>query len=95
MSKKKSLLVILLLFGLSFVFIGTGLELSSLVKNNNIESEAIMYMNSKTEDSLYLSDINYIANQSYAGWDKIRYDEIEKNGKISVRIENNVFTFEK
>ncbi len=65
MSKKKSLLVILLLFGLSFVFIGTGLELSSLVKNNNIESEAIMYMNSKTEDSLYLSDINYIANQSY------------------------------
>ncbi len=94
MFKRKSLMVFLILFGLSFVFIGTGLELGKPI-SNNIENEAIMYMNSKTEDSLYLSDINYIANQSYAGWDKIRYDEIEKNGKISVRIENNVFTFEK
>ncbi|HAB66927.1 MAG TPA: hypothetical protein DCE23_06125, partial [Firmicutes bacterium] len=61
--------------------------------DNNIEIHD--YYTNRSEDSLYLSDINYVSNQSYVGWDRIRYDQIENNGKISLKIENSAFVFKK
>lgn len=95
MLKKKSFIMILLLFGLSLVFIGTGIELSSPVKNENIKNQTIMYMNSNTDNSTYLSDIEYIADQSYTRYDKIRNDEVSGGNKITLKVENNIFTFNK
>ncbi len=66
---------------------------------NNIE--IIPYYANKSEEVLYLSDINYLtgkdaggANNSYAGWDEIRYDRT-KDGKISLKIEGGAFEFPK
>ena len=65
-----------------------------LFKNTiNVSTKEYMVANKKEE--IYLSDIEYIANQSYTRWDKIRYDEVNGRGKITVKIENNVFTFKK
>lgn len=94
MNRKRGIIVIIL-FALSFIFIGIGLELSKPVADNNIDSQVISYFASNNTDVIYLSDINYIANQSYAGWDKIRYDEANGGNKISIRIENNIFTFDR
>jgi len=57
--------------------------------------ETLSYNARKGEDTLYLSDIDYMSNQSYTEWDKIRYDEVNGGGKITLKIENNAFTFEK
>ena len=95
MLKKKSLIMILLLFGLSLVFIGTGIELSIPVKNENVKNQTIMYMNSNTDNSTYLSDIEYITDQSYTRYDKIRNDEVSGGNKITLKVENNIFTFNK
>ncbi|MDE5888878.1 MAG: NPCBM/NEW2 domain-containing protein, partial [Bacilli bacterium] len=57
--------------------------------------ETYQYFTNRSDDSLYLSDIDYIANQSYARYDKIRYDEVNGGGKITVKIENNAFSFDK
>ncbi len=59
------------------------------------EVEVYQYYNNKKVDSLYLSDIDYIANMSFTRWDKIRYDEVSNGSKITVKIENNSFTFDK
>ena len=57
--------------------------------------ETLSYNARKGEDTVYLSDIDYMSNQSYTEWDKIRYDEVNGGGKITLKIENNAFTFEK
>lgn len=60
---------------------------------NNINT--YQYFNNKSIGSLYLSDIDYIKNQSFVGWDQIRYDEVNSGGKIAIKIENSIFEFDK
>ena len=55
----------------------------------------LAYNRAKTEDCVYLSNIEYIKNQTATSWDQIRYDEVNGGGKITVKIENNSFSFEK
>ncbi|HAB65886.1 MAG TPA: hypothetical protein DCE23_00830, partial [Firmicutes bacterium] len=66
---------------------------SKLVTEANVET--YQYYVNNNIDSLYLSDIDYIANQSFAGWDQIRYDQINDGSKISLKIENGIFQFKK
>lgn len=47
------------------------------------------------EDVFFLSDMEYIANQSYVGYDQIRYDRIDNGSKISVKIDGQDFSFDK
>jgi len=95
MRKKRLLSIILLFFGVFLIFVGSNLELAIQIMSNTTKSQPIAYTTSNTGDFTYLSDIEYIASQSYAGWDKIRYNEINGGGNISLKIENSVFTFKK
>lgn len=54
------------------------------------------YFANKDENEVYLSDIDYLParNQSFAGWDQIRYNETNV-GKITLKIEGGAFAFEK
>lgn len=68
--------------------------------NHLEETEQVIAYNSATSmrngsDVTYLSDINYQANRSFVRYDKIRYDEVESGAKITLKVENNVFTFDK
>lgn len=72
------------------------------LKDSNVVTEVeqnnrvlLNYNASDSEDVTYLSDISYIDKQSYTKWDKIRYDEASNEQKISIKIENNTFTFDK
>ena len=95
MNKKKSFVVILLLFGFLSVFLGLGIELSISTQTESIENQTIKYMSSNDSNSIYLSDIEYIKGMSYAGWDQIRYDQINDGSKINLKIENSTFSFDK
>ena len=92
---KKIVMLIIMLFGLSFILIGSGIQLNTLILDKKIDSQAINYYSDNIGNSLYLSDIEYVVNQTYAGWDRIRYDEASNGEKISLRVENNVFKFDK
>ena len=52
------------------------------------EIEVRQYYSNNNEDEVFLSDIDYLPgrNQSYPGWDEIRYDQT-KSGKKTVKIE--------
>ena len=93
--KRKLLSIILLFFGVFLVLVGSGLELNIQTISNTTQNQPIAYATSNTGQFTYLSDIDYIAKQSYTRYDKIRYDEISSGAKISLKIENNVFTFNK
>lgn len=79
---------------ISSVFLANGfyIEKNDTNVTNNIES--YQYSAGDT-DSLYLSDIDYAAWFSYVGWDEIRYDQIIDGSKISLKIENRTFSFDK
>jgi len=57
--------------------------------------EVYQYSNNKDEDVLFLSNIDYVKSQSFTRYDKIRYDEINGGGKITLKIEGNAFSFDK
>jgi len=59
------------------------------------ELEVFQYYNSKSDDVLYLSDIDYLKDQSFAKYDEIRYDKVDNGSKITLKIENNGFSFDK
>ena len=60
------------------------------------EIEVRQYYSNNNEDEVFLSDIDYLPgrNQSYPGWDEIRYDQTN-SGKITVKIEGGAFEFKK
>lgn len=96
---KKSIIWILCAF-----MLGIAICTSALYCLNRPESDkeitlegfdVLAYATSKAQDVTYLSDIDYIASQSYKGWDIIRYDEINTGEKITLKIENGIFTFKK
>ena len=47
------------------------------------------------EGRTYLTDIDYVHDMSYTRYDQIRYDEISGGAKISLKIENNAYTFDR
>ncbi|MCM1053467.1 MAG: NPCBM/NEW2 domain-containing protein [Ruminococcus sp.] len=49
----------------------------------------------KNNEFIYLSDINYIANQSKTAWGSILKDKTSSGGKISVKIEGAYYSFDK
>ncbi len=57
--------------------------------------EVYQYSNNKDEDVLFLSNIDYVKSQSFTRYDKIRYDEVNGGGKITLKIEGNAFSFDK
>lgn len=66
--------------------------------NNKIiiePQDVINYNSGRMQDKVYLSDIDYIESQSRAGYDKIRYDEVDNGGKITLKVEDSVFSFKK
>ena len=71
----------------------TNINMEHTLKNEKIV-ETHQYFSNNT-NSVYLSDIDYIEGISYAGWDEIRYDQINDGSKISLKIENGSFSFEK
>ncbi len=46
-------------------------------------------------DFIYLSDIDYLANQSRPGWGSILKDTTSAGSKIAVKVENAYYTFDK
>ncbi len=96
---KKSFVIILsaLLLG-GAIFNSANYYFNKAIVNNEMQidnSDVLAYNTIKSQDALYLSDINYIANQSFATWDPIRYDEINTGDKITLKIENGAFSFKK
>ncbi len=81
----------------AFILIIFTIIISSISGNefSQIEVETHKYSSNKNEDFTYLSDIDYIANQSFTRWDRIRYDEVNNGSKITIKVENNNFTFDK
>lgn len=95
LKNKRLISFVIMLYGLSFLLMGMSLQLCMPLKSNLVDSQILNYYSNNTEDFIYLSDIDYIANQSYTRYDKIRYDEVSGGGKITVKIENSAFTFKK
>ena len=88
------LTIIILCFALfSVILLPMGQNTANTMEVNNIN--AYQYSEGNVEDCLYLSEINYIKNQSSTAWDQIRYNEVNGGGKIAVKIENNLFSFDK
>jgi len=73
--------------------------LSETIKNNMVyisnTIETHPYFSSNQENELHLTDIDYISSQSFTRYDRIRYNEVNGGGKITLKIENSNFTFEK
>lgn len=88
------MLISLGLFLIGLGLIDLGIELENQ-KVSSIENEAILYFSDKSGNFLYLSDVDYVKDQSYVGYDEIRYDEVNGGGKITVKVENNAIAFEK
>ena len=53
------------------------------------------YLAAIGDEGVYLSDIDYIANQSSVQWGSILKDTTSAGGKIAVKVENAYYTFEK
>ncbi len=70
-------------------------QIKSYKKVTTEKYDVLSYNVNESQDVVYLSDIEYIASQSYAKYDKIRYDEVNGGGQITVKIENGAFAFKK
>ncbi|MDE5539139.1 MAG: NPCBM/NEW2 domain-containing protein, partial [Bacilli bacterium] len=66
-------------------------------KSNNLNGnfDIINVAKAEDEDCIYLSDIDYIANQSSTQWGSILKDATSANSKISVKVEGAYYTFDK
>lgn len=60
------------------------------------EVEVHQYFNRKSDEVLYLSDIEYVkgSKESYVGYDQIRYNEVNGGGKITLKVEGSAFVFD-
>ena len=89
LKNRRPIILAIMLFGLSFILIGAGLQLYKPLKSMLIDSQVLNYYSNNTGDFIYLSDIEYLAKDSYTRYDKIRYDEVNNGGKITLKVENN------
>ncbi len=93
---KRNTLVVLILLGLSSILIGLGVEFESSEKNI-IENEPYGYLAYNTEQYRYLSDIDYIKEQSSVGWGAITLDQnldtSVNNGLISLIVDGKKKSF--
>ncbi len=62
-------------------------EVSNILNLNNNEVN--------NTDFIYLSDIDYIENQSSTSWGSILKDKTSNNTKISVKVEGSVYSYDK
>ena len=52
-------------------------------------------LNPKSNEFIYLSDIDYIANQSVSGWKELLKDKDSNGNKLSVKVEGSYYSFDK
>lgn len=96
MRKNKKIFLVILCTLVLGVFIFTIAPYKFDKKDTELEKlEVLAYNTINTQDKVYLSDIDYIANQSSVGWDEIRYDQINTGDKITLKVENQAFSFKK
>ena len=94
--KNKLIIIWLLLISILSFSCAMILERSnSDFQYGTIETKKIDYHVNNEKNVVYLSDIDYIKEFSFAGWDEIRYDQINDGSKISLKIENGAFSFNK
>lgn len=67
----------------------------NVIQNNESESSNEKKESRTTNDFIYLSDIDYMANLSRPGWGSINKDLAGDGSKISVRVENAYYEFDK
>ena len=89
--------MIILLIGVSSILIGLGIELQPNQTKEMIENKPYGYLAYNTEKYRYLSDIEYIKDQSSVGWGSITLDQNldskVNNGLISLVIEGKKKSF--
>ena len=61
----------------------------------SLKSTSKSYLAQNEENYIYLSDINYVKNMSSSGWGNILYDTTSSGSKITLKVENNSFSFDK
>lgn len=94
--KTTIMLVICLIVLFSIFLVNNDIKKEDIISSSE-KIEVYPYNAKKDEDEVYLSDIDYLPgrNQSFPGWDQIRYDEVNGGGKITLKIEGGAFAFEK
>ncbi len=71
-------------------------DVSSFSLDQKVQQENVsFYQTSRGGDFVYLSDIDYIASQSRPGWGSILKDTTSAGSKISVKVENAYYPFDK
>ncbi len=74
------------------VFTNTQIEHKDTI-TSNMDLVADANVAKDTNDVIYLSDINYLSGKS--GWQSLLMDKVNGGGKISVKVENSAYTFDK
>lgn len=67
-------------------------NINYISNETKVKTNALAY---NTDDFIYLSDIDYVANQSSTGWGNILKDVTSNNTKIQVKIDNAAYSFDK
>jgi len=94
-NNKLKMTIIVILSFMTLIMSFPSIFLMDTTEVLNTDVETYQYFNSKAEEGIYLSDIEYIKNQSYTKYDQIRYDEVNDGSKITLKIENSAFSFNK
>ena len=72
-------------------------------KTGNVKNYSLMPLANVSElamaesnaDFIYLSNLDYIPEKSSTGWGKIEKDQTTDGNKITIRVENGVYSFDK
>ena len=100
--KKRNILKVFIIIVCFFLIGGlyTYNQLRVIEKDVNDNKEEIIVaniakMDPKNNEFIYLSDIDYIADQSVSGWKEIQKDQDSDGNKLSVKVEGSYYSFDK
>ena len=100
-NKKVNISFVLSFFGVLIIACGIFLLQVPILEASKNESVILDYAvairaeEPSPEKFQYLSDIPYIKEQSNAGWKTIELDKTADGNKITVRVENGIYEFDK
>jgi len=96
-NSKKLVIILMIILGLSSILAGVYLQFASLNKQEFVESKPYGYLDYNTEKFRYLSDIDYIKEQSKVAWGSILLDKVAEeqynNGLITLIVDGKKTSF--
>ncbi len=92
---KKNIQNVIAIFTCCWILVIAIVVIYHFEKQEVFQSDIALANEGKSDDFVYLSDIDYIASESKSGWGSLLKDKTSSNTKITVKVEGAAYSFDK